>query len=359
MHIRTCVPPTPFAPTDRSTTTAVKGNFHPMRAYVQHAPTDGSGAVIHVSSSSVHGPYMPNFSSCRASKAGATKLFELPAHENPALFVLRVHRGLIGGTIMHSEFAHTTEGLLYDDEALETFKHGSGANIGAAVASRFDKLGYQVALVSRQGSDGDAPTRTPEGYLKIRADLTDPEAYAGIYSSVREALGGVPSVVVFNAAGYTPAAEPGNMFSVPLDRFQRDFDLSVKGAFVAAREAYRLWSSESEANDGGAKRQFIMTGNKLPRSILPMPDVATLGLTKSASAFWIGLADKLYREKGFRFFVADQRVPGGGPTGIKPDAEAHAELFTRIVRDPEPWPFYITFVDGTKLEKFENGSWEE
>ncbi|RYP05200.1 hypothetical protein DL764_003980 [Monosporascus ibericus] len=236
---------------------------------------------------------------------------------------------------------------------------GSGANIGAAVASRFDKLGYQVALVSRQGSDGDAPTRTPEGYLKIRADLADAEAYAGIYSSVREALGGVPSVVVFNAASLTPAAEPGNMFSVPLDGFQRDFDLSVKGAFVAAREAYRLWSSESEANDGGVKKQFIMTGNKLARSILPNPNFTTLGLAKSASAYWIGLADKLYREKGFRFFVADQRVAGGSPAGNNADAEAHAELFTRLARDPEPWPFYITFVDGTKYEKFENGSWDE
>ncbi|RYO93571.1 hypothetical protein DL766_003943 [Monosporascus sp. MC13-8B] len=237
---------------------------------------------------------------------------------------------------------------------------GSGANIGAAIARRFDKLGYQVALVSRQGSDGGAPTRTPEGYLKIRADLADAEAYAGIYSSVREALGGVPSVVVFNAASVTPAAEPGNMFSAPLDGFQRDLDLSVKGAFVAAREAYRLWSSESEsdANDGGAKRQFIMTGNLLARAILPSPDFATLGIAKSASAFWIGLADKLYREKGFRFFVADQRVAGGGPAH-NPDTEAHAELYSRIARDPEPWPFYITFVDGTKYEKFENGSWDE
>ncbi|RYO90238.1 hypothetical protein DL764_008475 [Monosporascus ibericus] len=50
-----------------------------------------------------------------ASKA--TKLFALFARENPALFVLQVHPGLIGGTIMHSKFAHTTEGLLYDDIA--------------------------------------------------------------------------------------------------------------------------------------------------------------------------------------------------------------------------------------------------
>ncbi|KAI1081713.1 hypothetical protein F5B20DRAFT_53264 [Whalleya microplaca] len=96
----------------------IKGNFHLMRAYVRHSPTDGSGAVIHVATSSIHGPYMPNFSSYRVSKAGATKLFDIFAHEHPELFVLQVHPGLIGGTTMHSKFAHTTEGFDFDDERL-------------------------------------------------------------------------------------------------------------------------------------------------------------------------------------------------------------------------------------------------
>jgi hypothetical protein len=77
--------------------------------------------VIHVSSSSIHGPYIPNFSSYRASKAGATKLFGLFHCEHPELFVCQIHPGLIGGTDMHSKFAHMTEGLEYDDGMLASF----------------------------------------------------------------------------------------------------------------------------------------------------------------------------------------------------------------------------------------------
>lgn len=71
--------------------------------------------MIHVTSSSVHGPYIPDFSSYRASKAGATKLFELYSCEHPELFVLQIHPGLVGGTEMHSKFSHMTEGLEFDD----------------------------------------------------------------------------------------------------------------------------------------------------------------------------------------------------------------------------------------------------
>jgi hypothetical protein len=63
----------------------------------------------------MHGPYIPEFSSYRASKAGATKLFELFRNEHPDMFVLQIHPGLVGGTEMHSKFSHMTEGLEFDD----------------------------------------------------------------------------------------------------------------------------------------------------------------------------------------------------------------------------------------------------
>ena len=55
-----------------------------------------------------------------------------------------------------------------------------------------------------------------------------------------------------------------------------------------------------------------------------------------------------------RFLVADQREADGGPA-YNPSAEAHAELVDRIAKDPEAWPFYITFHDGTKYVDFEKG----
>ena len=179
---------------------------------------------------------------------------------------------------------------------------GYDRNIGAAAARRFRGLGYDVAVVSRphgEPSSGLNPSRTAEGYLSLKADLADTSVYASIYAALSENFGGGaagPDIVIFNAASVTPAAEPGNLFSVPLEGFQRDLDLNVKGAYVAAREAHRLWS----ASDDGKKRQFIYTGNKLATEVWPAPDFLTLGTVKNASAYLLGAADKLYKDKGFR-----------------------------------------------------------
>lgn len=177
---------------------------------------------------------------------------------------------------------------------------GYGRNIGAAVARRFHGAGYEVAVVSRPhgGSSGGLdPSRTAEGYLSLKADLADASVHAKIYAAVSENLGGgIPDVVVFNAASVSPATEPGNLFSVSPESLRGDLDLGVTGAFAAASEAYRLWSG----SDSGKKRQFIYTGNLLATAILPAPDFATLGAVKNASAYLLGVADKLYKEKGIR-----------------------------------------------------------
>lgn len=171
---------------------------------------------------------------------------------------------------------------------------GGGANIGTTIARRFAGIGYQVAIVSR--SAAEPPAKNPDGYLNIKANLGDKEAYSGIYSKVKTSLGGIPSVVIFNAASVHFPAEAGNLFSVPTEQFQQDLDVSVRGPYLAAGEAYKLWT---EQNDGG-KKTFIYTGNCLTKIILPVPELVTLGVTKNASGYWLGLADKSYKDKGFR-----------------------------------------------------------
>jgi NAD(P)-dependent dehydrogenase (short-subunit alcohol dehydrogenase family) len=171
---------------------------------------------------------------------------------------------------------------------------GGGANIGNAIARRFAGIGYQIAVVSR--SAADPPAKNPDGYLNIKADLGDKEAYTGIYSKVKASLGGTPSVVIFNAASVHFPADAENLFSVPTEQLQQDLDVSVYGSYLAAGEAYKLWS---EQNDGG-KKTFIYTGNCLTKVILPVPALVTLGMAKNASGYWLGLADKSYKEKGFR-----------------------------------------------------------
>jgi NAD(P)-dependent dehydrogenase (short-subunit alcohol dehydrogenase family) len=71
---------------------------------------------------------------------------------------------------------------------------GGGANIGAAVANKFAKGGYKVAIAARSVVDGlDDST----GFLNIRADLSDPAVVPNIFDKARAKFG-PPSVVVYN-----------------------------------------------------------------------------------------------------------------------------------------------------------------
>jgi NAD(P)-dependent dehydrogenase (short-subunit alcohol dehydrogenase family) len=77
----------------------IKGNFNLVRAFFSHAAEGAS--IIHVSSNVIHGPYLPGYSSYRASKAGAHKLFAYLSEERPDLFVLQIHPGFIDTEIFN------------------------------------------------------------------------------------------------------------------------------------------------------------------------------------------------------------------------------------------------------------------
>jgi NAD(P)-dependent dehydrogenase (short-subunit alcohol dehydrogenase family) len=70
---------------------------------------------------------------------------------------------------------------------------GAGSNVGAAVAKKFAENGYKVALAARSLLDGIQP----DGYLHIKADLSDPGNVPHIFSETRKSLG-IPNIVVYN-----------------------------------------------------------------------------------------------------------------------------------------------------------------
>ena len=96
----------------------IRGNFNLLRAFQPRATPDAS--LIHISSSALHIPYMPGYSAYRASKIAATKVFEYFSYENPGVFVLQVHPGLIIGTTMSEKFGKSAldAGLVPDDITL-------------------------------------------------------------------------------------------------------------------------------------------------------------------------------------------------------------------------------------------------
>lgn len=71
----------------------VKANFHLIKAFLPVASQTAS--VLNVTAGAVHVPYLPGFSGYAVSKLAAAKMFDYLRRENPHLFVLNFHPGLI------------------------------------------------------------------------------------------------------------------------------------------------------------------------------------------------------------------------------------------------------------------------
>jgi NAD(P)-dependent dehydrogenase (short-subunit alcohol dehydrogenase family) len=171
---------------------------------------------------------------------------------------------------------------------------GAGPRVGAAVAERFASIGYKVAIASRSGS---GTKDASSGFLSLRADFAKPETVSPLFEAVEAEFHAAPSVVVYNAAALTPPADPNSVFSVSAEAFASDLAVNTTSAYVAAQCAVDGWERLLPA---GTKKSFIYTGNILNVSVLPVPVMLTLGAGKSASSFWLGLADALYSAKGSR-----------------------------------------------------------
>ena len=165
---------------------------------------------------------------------------------------------------------------------------GSGPRIGAAVAKKFANTGYSVAIASRKAESA-------EGYLSVKADVSNPSSIPGIFEAVNAEFKSAPSVVIYNAAAFSPPAGD-DLFSIPVESVDADLNTNTVSVFAAAKEAVKGWQTLS----GDAKKVFIFTGNKLNTWVAPMLMTATLGMGKSATAYLIGSADTRYSKDGYR-----------------------------------------------------------
>ena len=82
---------------------------------------------------------------------------------------------------------------------------GVGPGLGAAVARRFAREGFAVALMARReesvaGARSEIEERGGTG-LPVAADATDPASVAAAFGRVREELGD-PEVFVYNAGAF-------------------------------------------------------------------------------------------------------------------------------------------------------------
>jgi len=218
---------------------------------------------------------------------------------------------------------------------------GAGPRVGQQVAKKFAAQGYKVALTSRKGTRGTSP----EGYLSIPGDLSDPKIVPGIFEQVTKEFG-APSTIVYNAA-YVKPVPADDSLSLPVAAVEEALAVLTLSAYVAAQESLKGF----KALDAETPKSFIFTGNIL--NLSAMPSLLSLGIGKAASAHFIDAASKSYSERGYHYYYADQRTPEGRPMMGGVDGEAHADFFWELAEGrTQRYPWEATFVKGKGYVKF-------
>ena len=112
---------------------------------------------------------------------------------------------------------------------------GVGPGLGTAVARRFAREGFAVALMARseasvagarKGIEGDGGTALP-----VLVDATDPASVEEAFGRVRDETGD-PEVFVYNAGAF----QMGGILEIPPERFNECFRANCAGAFYAAQQ---------------------------------------------------------------------------------------------------------------------------
>ncbi|KAH7356985.1 hypothetical protein BKA65DRAFT_580230 [Rhexocercosporidium sp. MPI-PUGE-AT-0058] len=217
---------------------------------------------------------------------------------------------------------------------------GAGSNVGQHVGLAFAAKSYRIALAARTLNEEDS---TPD-QLNIKSDFTDPDSIVQTSAKVKSKLG-LPSVVVYNASA-TTTNDLANPLGLDVKAFTRDLTINTTSAFVAAQQAVLAFTELPDS----ASRTFIYTGNILNTNIIP--PLLSLGVGKSASAHIIQSAANVYKDRGFKFYYADERNEYGSPAYGEIDGPAHGAFYTQLAEAYEQGPWQQTFVKGAGYKKF-------
>lgn len=146
---------------------------------------------------------------------------------------------------------------------------GVGPGLGAAIARRFSREGYALALMARNKEGLSETRRTIEDeggtVLTVSADATDPASVEAAFGKVRAELGD-PEVFVYNAGAF----QMGGILEVSPEQFDFCFKANCAGAFYATqqilpamREAERgtvLLTGATASMRGSARFAALATG---------------------------------------------------------------------------------------------------
>jgi NAD(P)-dependent dehydrogenase (short-subunit alcohol dehydrogenase family) len=112
---------------------------------------------------------------------------------------------------------------------------GVGPGLGAALARRFARGGYAVALLARRVDAlqdvKKAITDAGGKAASIPADAADPSSVSAAFAEVRERLGD-PEVLIYNAGAF----QLGSVLDVTPEQFESSWRANCMGAFSSVRE---------------------------------------------------------------------------------------------------------------------------
>jgi short-subunit dehydrogenase len=158
---------------------------------------------------------------------------------------------------------------------------GVGPGTGSALARRFAKGGYRVALIARNEDrlrDLEAELQGSKGY---RCDVADPKQVEGVLDEIERDLG-QPSILIHNAVG----GAFGSFLEIDPEVLNRNFQVNTMALLYLAR---RLAPAMVQAGRG----TILVTGNTSAQR--GMPRFAGFAPTKAAQRI---LAEAMARELG-------------------------------------------------------------
>ena len=200
---------------------------------------------------------------------------------------------------------------------------GAGPGLGAALARRFAREGWSIALVALHQEVIDAGLADLEGFgvqtCGAQADVVDRDRVDRAFASIVDVLG-TPDVVVYNASIY----QPESVLTLSLEALRLALDIHVVGALNTSQSALA-------AMHGADHGVLLFTVNSLARS--PEAMSAALSIGKGAQ---LNLALSLERAlEGTSVHVGVVTVCGPIKAGTAYDPDHLADLYWELAtQDP-------------------------
>lgn len=199
---------------------------------------------------------------------------------------------------------------------------GVGPGIGLAVARRFGREGYRLALMARRKGvlEGEASALRDAGLdaLAFQANAAEPETLRDAFDAVSREMA-APAVLVYNAA----VMRESSPTALDVDDLIRDFRINVAGALVAVQQVV---ADMRQASLG----TILLTGGGL--SLDPWPQFASLAVGKAGLRnLAVSLAKELEPDG---IHVATVTITGFVKPGTRFDPDHIAEEYWTLHTQP-------------------------